>query len=68
MLTLPLVYGGMVGTLGLAPSWPEATVLQTASFNFNVNVPLGWPMGLAPTYSRFTASRLDCFGIDHSPL
>lgn len=56
----------MVGTLGLAPSWQSHCFTDSAG-TFTVNVPLGWSMGLAPIYSRFTASRLDDFGIDHSP-
>jgi hypothetical protein len=66
-VTLPLVYGGMVGTLGLAPSWLGSGGFTGSLGISTVNVPLGWPMGLAPIYSRFTASRLVGFGIDHSP-
>jgi hypothetical protein len=34
---------------------------------YTVNSPAGWPAGLAPARTRVTASRLDDFGIDHSP-
>jgi hypothetical protein len=66
--TLPLVYGGAWwGCWDLHPVGLVAAALQAASVVSTVNIPLGWPMGLAPIYSRFTASRLVGFGIDHSP-
>jgi hypothetical protein len=33
--------------------------------HFTFNAPVGWPMGLAPTWTRFTASLLDDFGLGH---
>ena len=70
-VTLPkLVYGSvlrLVGTLGLAPSCRNGNRFTGGIGVSTVNVPLGWPAGLAPACSRFTASCLDYFGIDHSP-
>ena len=57
----------IVGTLGLAPSCRNGNRFTGGIGVSTVNVPLGWPAGLAPACSRFTTSCLDYFGIDHSP-
>lgn len=53
--------------LGLAPSCPNGDRFTGDLGVLTVNIPVGWSAGLAPACSRFTASCLDCFDIDHSP-
>ena len=71
-----MVYGGKVSRFPGSEGWWERWDLHPVGRNgdgvtarlgsFTFNAPeMGWSMGLAPTWTRFTASLLDDFGLDH---